>query len=102
MEQDKSIDMVRGNSSRCPRILGLTYHIQKSETTLIESAQRRAGFEKLAKRIREDNEAQAKFERAQHQASEIIELRQCQQAIVDHIEQEFTEVIIRYTLQKMF
>lgn len=102
MEQDKSIDMVRGNSSRCPTILCLIYHIQNSKTTLMASAQRRAGFEKLAMRIREDNEAQAKFERAQHQASEIIELRQCQQAIIDHIEQKFTKVTIRYTLQEMF
>ncbi|KAF6241029.1 hypothetical protein HO173_000823 [Letharia columbiana] len=81
-EQDKSIDM-------------------KSKTALAASAQRSAAFEKLAKRVGEDNEAQAKRETAQHQASEILELRQRQQVIIDRIMRRSAKVTIRYTPQEI-
>lgn len=103
-EQDISIDVVRDNSSKCSIKSCLIHHIQKSVTTITASAQRCAAFEKLAKRIRGDNEAQAERETAQRQASEILDLRQRQQAIIDRIdriEQRSTEVVIRYSLQEM-
>lgn len=100
-EQDKSIDMVRGNSSSCSISSCLTHHIQKSKTALAASAQRSAAFEKLAKRVGEDNEAQAKRETAQHQASEILELRQRQQVIIDRIMRRSAKVTIRYTPQEI-
>ncbi len=102
MELDKPIDMVRGISYRCSIISCSIHQIYESETTLTASIQRNEGFEKLAKRIREDNEAQVKRKKTQYQALEMIELQQCQQVIIDHIEQKFTKVVIRYTLQEMF
>ncbi|KAF6218592.1 hypothetical protein HO133_005943 [Letharia lupina] len=100
-EQDKSIDMVRGNSSSCSISSCLTHHTQKFKTALAASAQRSAAFEKLAKRVGEDNEAQAKRETAQHQASEILELRQRQQVIIDRIMRRSAKVTFRYTPQEI-
>ena len=102
MELDKPIDMVRGIAYRCSMISCLIHQIYEPETTLRASIQRNEGFEKLAKRIREDNEAQVKRNKAQYQELEMMELQQCQQVIVDHIEQKFTKVVIRYTLQEIF
>ncbi|CAD6577307.1 MAG: hypothetical protein ASARMPRED_008208 [Alectoria sarmentosa] len=73
---------------------------QKAKTAISPSVQRSTAFEKLAKRIREDNEAQAKSETAQQQTSETLELQRRQQAVIDCIEKKPTKVILRATAQE--
>ena len=68
-ESDKAMDMVGGNSSKYPIRSCLTHHNQKPRTTVIASAQRSIAFEKLIKRLGEDNKAQAECKTAQRQAS---------------------------------
>ncbi|CAF9942690.1 MAG: hypothetical protein ALECFALPRED_009914 [Alectoria fallacina] len=73
---------------------------QKAKTAISPSFQRSTAFEKLAKRIREDNEAQAKSETAQQQTSETLELQRRQQAVIDCIEKKPTKVILRAKAQE--
>lgn len=99
-EQDKPIDQVRDSASirlikPCP-----THSFQKAKTAISPSFQRSTAFEKLAKRIREDNEAQAKSETAQQQTSETLELQRRQQAVIDCIEKKPTKVILRAKAQE--
>lgn len=96
-DEDNPIDVVRNYAFKCSITLCLTHLDQKPKTTI----QRSPAFEKLAKRMEEDKQAQAKRETTRHQTSEILEPRQGQQAIIDRAEQRSTNVTLKYTPQEL-
>lgn len=92
-EHDKPIDMVRDNPSRCYITPCLIHHVQKPEATLTASVQQRVAFDDPEKHLREASE------RLWHRNSEMEKLRRRQQAIIDQVGSQTTNITLLYAPQ---
>lgn len=92
-EHDKPIDMVRDNPSGCYITSCLIHHVQKPEATLTASVQQRVAFDDPEKHLREASE------RLWHRNSEMEKLRRRQQAIIDQVGSQTTNITLLYAPQ---